>query len=162
MKRAALFLILICTLSFNAKAVLYHGIDIDDIFSKSDWSSKQEIIDITNDYSRLLQYQNELDNCSKEKQKIFSCYDNLAEKILTTMYIYPEISIKEYRQFRKSLSEVYAIQACTNKYLWPSGNLCELDSRPATLKVLHDYIQGLIDSSKEKMISYLPELQHYK
>ena len=52
--------------------------------------------------------------------------------------------------------------SCLNKYEWPSGNLCEVNSRTETLKVLHSFIQGLINSSKEKMLSYLPELKNYK
>ena len=44
----------------NVQAKLYHGIDIDDIYAKSDWNSKDEIKDIIDDYSLLLQYNSEL------------------------------------------------------------------------------------------------------
>ena len=48
-----------CTIN-NVQAKLYHGIDIDDVFAKSDWNSKDEIKDIIDDYSLLLQYNSEL------------------------------------------------------------------------------------------------------
>ena len=54
------------------------------------------------------------------------------------------------------------MQTCLNKYEWPSGNLCESNGQTNVLKILHFYIQDLIDSSKEKMFSYMPDLKNYK
>ena len=107
-------------------------------------------------------YQKDFNDCSTQKDEIFFCYDNIAEKILKNLYVYPENNIKVYQQFKQTLTDAYSIQSCLNKYEWPSGNLCEVNSRPEILKVLHSYIQGLINSSEEKMLSYLPELKNYK
>ena len=52
-----------CLIS-NVQAKLYHGIDIDDIFAKSDWNSKDEIKGIIDDYTLLLQYNSELSQCA--------------------------------------------------------------------------------------------------
>lgn len=43
-----LILCLWCLIN-NVQAKLYHGIDIDDIYTKSDWNSKDEIKDIIDD-----------------------------------------------------------------------------------------------------------------
>ena len=145
----------------NAQAEVYHGIDIDKIYSQSDWSSKEKIKETIDDYILLCAYQKKFDSCARQTER-FSCYDDVAEKILTNLYVYPDNNIETYKQFRQKLSEVYSIQSCLNKYEWPSGNLCEANSRPEILKVLHFYIQSLINGSKEKLLLYLPELKSYK
>ena len=162
MKKIAFAFIATFLFSFNVNAETYHGIDIDKVYSQSHWSSKDKIKEIIDDYSLLLQYKNELNDCSTQNDEIFFCYDNVAEKILKNLYVYPENNIKVYQQFKQALTDAYSIQSCLNKYEWPSGNLCEVNSRPEILKALHSYIQGLINSSKEKMLSYLPELKNYK
>ena len=148
--------------SLNVHAETYHGINIDKVYLQSDWSSKDKIKEIIDDYSLLLTFQKDFNDCSTQNEEIFFCYDNIAEKILTNLYVYPENNIKVYQQFQQTLTDAYSIQSCLSKYEWPSGNLCEVNSRPETLKILHSYIQGLINSSKEKMLSYLPELKNYK
>ena len=35
----------------NARAELYHGIDIDAVYNSSDWSSKEKIKEIIDDYT---------------------------------------------------------------------------------------------------------------
>ena len=162
MRKGVLVFALTMLFSFNVYAEIYHGIDIDKVYSQSDWSSKDKIKEIIDDYKLLVIYQKELDDCSVHKDKIFFCYDNVAEKILKNLYVYPENNINVYQQFKQKLTDAYSIQSCLNKYEWPSGNLCEVNSRQEILKVLHSYILGLINSSKEKMLSYLPELKNYK
>ena len=162
MKKVALIFAITLLLSFKVHAETYYGIDIDKVYSQSDWSSKDKIKEIIDDYKLLATYQQELNDCSTQNDEIFFCYDNVAEKILKNLYVYPENNIKVYQQFKQTLTDAYSIQSCLNKYDWPSGNLCEINSRPKILKALHSYIQGLINSSKEKMLSYLPELKQNK
>ncbi len=162
MKKAVLIFALTLLFSFNAHAETYHGIDIDEVYNQSDWSSKDKIKEVIDDYKLLMAYQKELYDCSTQNDEILFCYSNVAEKILKNLYVYPENNIKVYQQFKQTLVNAYSIQSCSNKYEWPSGNLCEINSQPEILKVLHSYIQGLINSSKEKMLSYLPELENYK
>ena len=162
MKKIVFAFITTFLFSLSVNAETYHGIDIDKVYSQSDWNSKDKIKEIIDDYKLLMTYQKELDDCSTQNDEIFFCYDNVAEKILKNLYVYPENNIKVYQQFKQALTDAYSIQSCLNKYDWPSGNLCEINSRPKILKALHSYIQGLINSSKEKMLSYLPELKNYK
>ncbi len=161
MKKFVFALVMAILLSTNAQAETYHGIDIDKVYARSDWSSKDKIKSTIDDYTLLLKYQTELKTCSNQTE-MFSCYDKLAEKILAHLYVYPDNNIKTYQQFRKILSKAYSIQSCLNKYEWPSGNLCEANSQTELLNVLHQYIHDLIASSKEKIVSYLPELKNYE
>ena len=134
MKKFALIFAFALSLGLNAYAETYHGIDIDKVYSQSDWSSKDKIKEIIDDYKLLVTNQKELNDCSTQNDEIFFCYDNVAEKILKNLYVYPENNIKVYQQFRQTLTDAYSIQSCLNKYEWPSGNLCEVNSRPASLK----------------------------
>lgn len=157
----------ICALSFlvsvtSVEAEIYHGIDIDDIYAKSDLSSKDNIKKAIDDYTLLLQYQNDFTQCSESASSSLTCYDTLSEGILNNFYVYPEANIKKYHQFKESLIEVYAAQNCNNKYLWPSGNLCDVKSNANIRKMLNEYVQDLLNVTKDFMISYLPSLREYK
>lgn len=146
----------------NAQAEIYHGIDINEVYSRSDWSSKEKIKEIIDDYTLLCLYQTELDGCLEQAGKRFFCYNEIAEKILKNLYVYPDDNIIIYKQFVQTLSKAYSIQSCSNKYEWPSGNLCETTNKLEVLKMVHSYIQDLINSCKEKMLFYLPEIKNYK
>ena len=162
MRKSVLVFALTMLFSFNVYAEIYHGIDIDKVYSQSDWSSKDKIKEIIDNYKLLLTYQKDFNDCSMQKDGIFFCYDNVAEKILKNLYVYPENNIKVYQQFKQTLTDAYSVQSCLNKYEWPSGNFCEANSQPELLNVLHQYIHDLIASSKEKIVSYLPELKNYE
>ena len=69
-------------LNTSVKAEIYHGIDIDMVYESSDWNSKEDIKKIIDDYTLLLQYQKELDNCPIELSEILECYDRVAKKII--------------------------------------------------------------------------------
>ena len=162
MKKLVLSLIAILSLNINARAEVYHGIDIDAIYESSDWSSKEKIKEIIDDYTLLLQYQKELDNCPLELPDVLGCYDKVAEKIVTNLYVYPKNNVEQYKQLKKALSDAYGLKNCRNKYAWPSGNICEIDSDSDLADSLHKYIQDLLNFSKEKMFIYLPILEEYK
>ena len=162
MKKLVLSLIAILSLNINAQAEVYHGIDIDAIYESSDWSSKEKIKEIIDDYTLLLQYQKELDNCPIELPDVLGCYDKVAEKIVTNLYVYPKNNVEQYKQLKKALSDAYGLKNCRNKYAWPSGNICEIDSDSDLADSLHKYIQDLLNFSKEKMFIYSPILEEYK
>lgn len=143
-------------------AETYHGIDIDSVYKSSDWSSKEKIKEIIDDYTLLLQYQKELDSCTTEVPEVLGCYDKIAEKIVTNLYIYPEHNLTEYKQLKKALSDAYGLKNCRNKYAWPSGNICNIDRASDLSAALKDYIQDLINFSKEQMFSYSSILEEYK
>jgi len=162
MKKFALISAFICLLTTNATAELYHGIDIDAVYESSDWNSKGSIKEIIDDYTLLLQYQEEFDSCPIELPEVLECYDKVAEKILTTLYVYPEYNVKEYKQLKEALSNAYGLKNCRNKYAWPSGHMCEIDSDSELSDALKTYIQDLINFCKEKMFEYSSILEDYK
>lgn len=102
------------------------------------------------------------DNCPIELPDVLGCYDKVAEKIVTNLYVYPKNNVEQYKQLKKALSDAYGLKNCRNKYAWPSGNICEIDSDSDLADSLHKYIQDLLNFSKEKMFIYLPILEEYK
>jgi len=162
MKKLVFILGLCLILSTRANAEIYHGIDIEAVYKSSDWSSKEKVKEIIDDYTLLLQYQKELDGCPIEVPEVLGCYDKIAEKIVTNLYIYPEHNLTEYKQLKKALSDAYGLKNCRNKYAWPSGNICNIDRASDLSAALKDYIQDLINFSKEQMFSYSSILEEYK
>ena len=158
------FLILGLFLVFNTRvnAEIYHGIDIDYIYEHNDWSSKEDIKQLINDYTLLLEYEKEFKSCPDVLPDVLDCYDKVAEKIITNLYVYPEHNIDEYKQLKKALSDAYGLKNCRNKYAWPSGHMCDIDRVADLSDALKKYIQDLIDFSKEKMFTYSPILKEYK
>ncbi|MBR1601619.1 MAG: hypothetical protein IJ677_08610 [Alphaproteobacteria bacterium] len=114
MKKFILILGLFLSFSASAWAELYHGIDIDEVYNSSDWSSTDKIKELIDDYTLLLQYQEEFNNCPDVLPDVLGCYDKVAEKIVTNL-------------FKIALADAYGIKNCRNKYAWPSGRMCELD-----------------------------------
>ena len=146
----------------NAQAELYHGIDIDEVYNSSDWSSKDKIKELIDDYTLLLQYQEEFNSCPDVLPDVLGCYDKVAEKIVTNLYVYPEYNAKEYKQLKESLSNAYGLKNCRNKYAWPSGHICEDKSDSDLADSLKKYIQDLIDFTKKQMFTYSSILEEYK
>ena len=72
MKKVGIICLTILLLSFKVNAQILHGINIDEIYNKSDWNSKGEIVAIVEDYGLMLNYQKNLENCFTSTQKI-SC-----------------------------------------------------------------------------------------
>ena len=57
--------------SLNVHAETYHGINIDKVYLQSDWSSKDKIKEIIDDYSLLLTFQKDFNDCSTQNEEIF-------------------------------------------------------------------------------------------
>ena len=161
MRKCIIIIGVFLALVANARAELYHGIDIDAVYESSDWSSKEKIKEMIDDYTLLLQYQEELNNCPIELPEVLGCYDKVAGKIVTNLYVYPESNTEQYRKLKEALSDAYGLKNCRNKYAWPRGNICEIDSDSELADSLKKYIQDLIDFSKEKMFTYSPILKEY-
>ena len=162
MKKFILILGLCLAFSVNVRAELYHGIDIDEIYNSSDWDSKESIKEIIDDYTLLLQYQAELDSCPIELPDVLECYDKVAEKIVTNLYVHPETNLEKYKQFKIALADAFGTKNCRNKYAWPSGHMCELDILSDMSDILKKYITDLLSFSSEQMSTYSPILKEYK
>ena len=63
MRKGVLVFALTMLFSFNVYAETYHGIDIDKVYSQSDWSNKDKIKEIVDDYLLLLQFKKDLNQC---------------------------------------------------------------------------------------------------
>ncbi len=146
----------------NTKAEIYHGIDIDEVYQHSDWNNKDDIKQLIDDYTRLLEYQRKFTACPNTLPEVLTCYDSIAKEIITTLFISPDINIDEYMQLKQSLINAYSLKNCRNKYAYPSGHMCNIDTSAETSIILKQYIQGLLDFSKEKMFTYSDILKNYQ
>ena len=158
-----LFILGMAILTQNtAYSKTYHNIDIDYIYKTNEWDSKAKMKKIIDDYTLLLQYQTEFDNCPELLPDLFPCYDKIAEKILTNLYVYPDENLKYYRLYKQALSEAYGMLHCRNKYGWPAGNICEVKRMDDMSEQLKNYIQSLLNENKENMLEFYPMLNDYK
>ena len=120
MKKICMFFLIVLfvltnlpTNSFATEMV--SGIDVDKVYNSGDWSSKEKIKDIINDYSLLLQYKQKLLLCNSNKENL-SCLNELTKDIINSFYNFnKEKNIKEYYNYVNSVSTVYGIVYCLNK-----------------------------------------------
>ncbi len=161
MKKVAFAFVITFLFSLNVNAELYHGIDIDNVFAQSDWSSKDKIKEVIDDYSLLLQYKNELKQCISSDSQL-NCMDELTQNIMKHFYSYNyENNIHTYQNYVTSTSAVYGVAYCLNKYNIPSGNICEQEKNTPVNKIIKQYIKTLL-SQIEKQISAFSFIKDYK
>lgn len=162
MKKFVWLVSLFLALGSKAQAEIYHGIDIDEVYKSSDWNSKEEIKTLIDDYTLLLQYQEEFNACPIELPEVLNCYDKIAKKIITNLYVQPEYNIEDYQQLKKALLKAYGLKNCRNKYAWPSGSICEIKTDSNLAVFLKQYVQSLIQVSKKNMFLYSNILEEYE
>ena len=147
MKKFVLILSLFMFLGASAKAEVYHGIDIDAIYKSSDWNNKEEIKELIDDYTLLLQYQKELDNCAD-----FDCLDSISEKIMQRFYSHNlDDNLTNYHNYVKSTFAAYGVLYCLNKYNIPSGTMCNQETLGTSFEIIKNYTQSLISQIKQKI-----------
>ena len=158
MKKFLIFFsfVFILNIQFVKASNLYHGIDIDEIYNSSDWSSKEKIKNLVDDYMLLHQYEDKLNTCNNNLE---SCYDDIAQNIINHFCTYPENEIKEYNEFKENSLKFYTSIACTDKNIGVSGNLCYIDGLPYHRKTMNLLIKNLIKNYKEKILFIFPELK---
>ena len=158
MKKFLIFFsfVFILNIQFVKASNLYHGIDIDEIYNSSDWSSKEKIKNLVDDYMLLHQYEDKLNTCNNNLE---SCYDDIAQNIINHFCTYPENEIKEYNEFKKNSLKFYISIACTDKNIGVSGKLCYIDGLPYHRETMSLLIKNLIKNHKEKILFILPELE---
>ncbi|MDD7314060.1 MAG: hypothetical protein PUH03_06945 [bacterium] len=178
MKRFILFLVFACLFSLNVKAGIYHGIDIDNVFEKSDWSNKEKIKEVIDDYALLLQYQKEYDSCLNSVDADISCYDAVAVKILTTLYFksnsqlevfdqynlysMSDDNLEIYKKYKEGLKNAFMVLECRNKIQGGGGEECFFSVDSGVKKHLSLYIKGLLDASSRCFLEFYPMLKDYK
>ena len=139
-----------------------HGINVDKIFAESDWNSKEDIRNVINDYTLLLEYQKEFDACPDLLPDVLACHDKVAEKIVTNLYVYPEDNLQDYKNLKKALSGAYGMKNCRTKYTGPGGEICRVDTMSDVDDILTKYIQELLDTTKENLMHFYQMLKEYK
>ena len=150
MKKFVFVLSLLVFFSLNAQAEIYHGIDIDAVYKSSDWNNKEEIKELIDDYTLLLQYQKELDSCAD-----FDCLNPISEKIMQRFYSHNlDDNLKNYHNYVKSTFAVYGVLYCLNKYNIPSGTMCNQETLGTSFEIIKNYTQSLISQIKQKFDEY--------
>ena len=161
MKKVAFVFALALVFCFDAYAETYHGIDIDKVYAQSDWSSKDKIKEIIDDYSLLIQYKKELTQCAENDNQL-NCMDNLTQNIMQRFYSYNyENNINEYQNYVKSTFAVYGTAYCLNKYNIPPGTICEQEKNTPVNKTIKQYIETLL-SQIEKQIKSFSFIKDYQ
>lgn len=154
MKKFVVGLMSILFFITNVQAEIYHGIDIDEVYSQSDWSSKDKIKEIIDDHSAWLQYNNEFTSCAKSDDQI-DCMDELAENIMLRFYTSNyENNISDYRNYVKSTLTAYGIAYCLNKYAIPSGTICEQEKNAHAIKLIKQYIKTILLQIENKIRAF--------
>ncbi len=153
MKKFALILGVFLIFSTSAKAEIYHGIDIDEVYKSSDWSSKEKIKEIIDDYTLLLQYQGELDRCTDIYT--LDCLNDVSEKILLRFYSHNfKDNVDGYHNYVKATYSAYGILYCLNKYNIPPGTMCNQENFGTTFEIVKTYIQNLITQVRQRIKGY--------
>ena len=148
MKKFILIFSVIFAFPVNTRADMYHGIDIDAVYESGDWNSKNYIKNIIDDNTLLLQYEQELKNCSQEQNNIY-CYNDIAEKVLH--HFYPDDinnNIKNYRHYVELTLAVYEILYCSDKYNDWAGTTCYQEKQAKSTNLVRQYIYDLIKRVK--------------
>lgn len=147
--------------SYDVAAEIYHNIDIDEVYAQSDWSSKDKIKEIIDDYSYLLQYKNKLTLCDENANQL-NCINNLTQEIMRRFYHYnyPN-NINDYQIYVKSTFAAYGVAYCLNRYNVPSGTVCEQEKNHHVTKLMKQYAETLL-SQTEKSINSFSFIKNYK
>jgi len=151
MKNFILAILLNTFVIYASIAEIYHGIDIDDVYKKSDWKTKNDIKDIIDDYTFLNQYKKKLKNCSSVEIDI-ECLNEIADKTMSRFYKHDfEKNITDYQNYVKATFSAYGIVFCLNKYAIPSGTMCHQESYDKAFDVITLYLETLLTQVEEKI-----------
>jgi len=154
MKKFFLILGLYLILGTMVNAETYHGIDIDSVYKSSDWSSKEKIKEIIDDYTLLLENKHKLVSCNQSLEKT-KCMNKLAENIIKHFYNGNiDNNLNNYHNYVISVSEAYGIIYCLNKYKLPAGTICNQENYVNTEKFIEQYINEMLQSIEQNLIKY--------
>ena len=154
MKKLLLILGFYLILSASANAKIYHGIDIDSVDKNSDWSSKEKIKEIIDDYTLFLENKNKLLSCNQSPKKV-ECMNKLAENIIKHFYSGNiDNNLNNYHNYVISTSDAYGIIYCLNKYKLPAGTICNQENYANTEKFIEQYINEMLQSIEQNLIEY--------
>lgn len=155
-----LIIILLSISAAKAKEVI-HGIDIDEVYNSGDWSSKDKIKEIIEDYTLLQLYKLKLIKCTESTEKL-DCQNQTLNNIIKHFYSHnAENDMQIYENYINTINSVYEIAYCQNKYSIPPGTGCLQEARAKTEKILQQYVEFLLLQIEQK-ISLYNFLKNYK
>ena len=141
---------------------LYHGIDIDEIYSTSDWNSKIEIKNLIDNYILLTKLKNKFSNCPVNIPNSTTCYDEINQKLLQHFYMDFEENLTEYNNYRTALQKAYLIPCQRIKMIGISGKICHIDAQNNIAKNLKEYTKTHIYHIDNILSQYFQFLQNGK
>ncbi len=154
MKKFVFILGLCLVLGTRVYAETYHGIDVDAVYKISDWSSKEKIKEIIDDYTLLLKYQGKLILCNQSHEKI-ECMNKLAEKVIKHFYNGDiDGNLNNYHNYVISISEAYSTIYCLSKYKFPAGTMCNQENNVNTEKFIEQYLNEMLQSIEQNLRKY--------
>ncbi|MBE6454511.1 MAG: hypothetical protein E7017_06510 [Alphaproteobacteria bacterium] len=149
-------------MSFNTIAgEIIHGIDIDEVYNSSDWSSRDKIKEYIKDYTVLLDCKKQLKMCDSNSNKDI-CMDELAIKIIKHFYGFnSDKNIADYKNYIKSVSKAYGVVYCLNKYDNFAGSTCEQEVMYKVILTTKQYIEDMLSEIEQENKDFV-FLQDYK
>ncbi len=141
---------------------IYHGIDVDKIYENGDWSSKEFIVQLIDDYELFLHVKHKFKKCPAELPDDIKCFDDIAKQLLQNFYTEQKSEWDYYIEYKNAAQKVYTISACKNKIAGPGGMMCKIDTKNYVADVIKSYVQTLISSLDTAFDEYYPFLRKYK
>ena len=150
------FLILLFILfPTSVRAENVHGIDVNKVYTSSDWKSIDDIYNIIHDYEQLTKYKKDLTHCSQLSENQDDCYDRLAEKIIKSFYSYrEEDNLNAYHNYIKAAYDAYGFQYCRNKYAIPPGTICVQEYQSKVRRTISEYLSSLLAQTEKYIKSF--------
>ena len=162
MKKIILILGLFIAFHSTNASGLYHGIDVDKIYSNGDWSNKEYIYQIINDYDLFLRLQQKFEKCPVELPDSINCYDMITMEVLQNFYNEFDVNWTDYMEFKKAAMNIYAVPTCQNKFLGSGGIMCNVDAQLYVAEVIRRYIKTLFSSINQVFDEHYSFLCDYK
>lgn len=144
----------------NAKEVI-HGIDIDEVYNNGDWSSKEYIKQLINDYTLFIELKKQLNECSTNQSDQANCIDTITQKILQNFYTDFTLNWNNYNEFKKISQKIYSVPYCSDKFSGAGGTMCEIDTKIHISSILNAYAETLLSSLNNIFSENYPFLQNY-
>lgn len=120
---------------------LVYGVDIDSVYQKSDWKSKDEIREIVKGYALLKRCQAKLQRCQAEEDEEH-CYDKLAEKIFRSFY--GAENTHHYLRLKKQIASAYQPVFYENKFTGPQGTMRAIFYNQHITGMLREYLRDVL------------------
>lgn len=128
---------------------IINGIDIDNVYSSSDWNNKEEIKQIIKDYELLLQFRKKLASCND-----FTCLDNIAKQIIYNFYpSSAEQNFVSYQTYSQAVFNAYSIINCLDKYNGPN-TICSQITQTEAFEIMKQYCEKLLKQPENHLNTF--------